>query len=157
MFPADLILLSSSNEGIAFIETASLDGEKNLKPRNAFKETIPYNSEFKIQNIEGYFYGIPPDEELHKFSSKIELKSGEVLTIEGDKQLLYRGTRLKNTKWIYGLAIYTGRNSKIIMNSKSAAEKMSQIEKKVNYILVLILIAQLVLCIVCAIGYGLIR
>ena len=35
MFPADLILLSSSGEGgTAFIETASLDGEKNLKIRN---------------------------------------------------------------------------------------------------------------------------
>lgn len=45
MFPADLILISSSNEGTAFIETASLDGEKNLKPRNAFKELIPYDSE----------------------------------------------------------------------------------------------------------------
>ena len=43
LFPADLILLSSSAEGgVAFIETASLDGEKNLKPRNAFKETIQY-------------------------------------------------------------------------------------------------------------------
>lgn len=39
-FPADLILLASSTEGgIAFIETASLDGEKNLKPRNAYNET----------------------------------------------------------------------------------------------------------------------
>ena len=37
MFPADLILLTSSAEGSAFIETASLDGEKNLKPRNAKK------------------------------------------------------------------------------------------------------------------------
>lgn len=37
MFPADLVLLSSSNEGnVAYIETASLDGEKNLKPRNAY-------------------------------------------------------------------------------------------------------------------------
>ncbi len=37
MFPADLLLLSSSSEGgVAYIETASLDGEKNLKPRNAY-------------------------------------------------------------------------------------------------------------------------
>lgn len=35
-----------------------------------------------------------------------------------EKQLLYRETVLKNTKWIYGLAIYTGRNSKIMMNSQ---------------------------------------
>ena len=42
LFPADLILLSSSSEGgVAFIETASLYGEKNLKPRAAYKETVP--------------------------------------------------------------------------------------------------------------------
>jgi len=38
-------LLSSSIEGgTAFIETASLDGEKNLKPRNAFAATQRYTS-----------------------------------------------------------------------------------------------------------------
>jgi hypothetical protein len=40
-----LILLSSSLEGgVAFIETASLDGEKNLKPRNAFPFTQSFNT-----------------------------------------------------------------------------------------------------------------
>lgn len=46
MFPADLILIASSTDGgIAFIETASLDGEKNLKPRNAYPRTQWFNSE----------------------------------------------------------------------------------------------------------------
>lgn len=45
----------------------------------------------------------------------------ETIVYEGDKQLLYRGARLKNTKWIYGLVIYTGRNSKIMMNSESSS------------------------------------
>lgn len=36
-FPADLILLKSSIEnGLAYIETASLDGERSLKHRSAF-------------------------------------------------------------------------------------------------------------------------
>lgn len=39
------------------------------------------------------------------------------IVYEGDKQLLYRGAKLKNTKWVYGLVIYTGRNTKILMNS----------------------------------------
>lgn len=43
LFPADMILLNSSLEGgAAFIETASLDGEKNLKPRNAYPKTMEY-------------------------------------------------------------------------------------------------------------------
>ena len=33
MFPADVILVESSNDGVCFIQTSSLDGEKNLKKR----------------------------------------------------------------------------------------------------------------------------
>ena len=51
----------------------------------------------------------------------------DAINFEKDKQLLYRGARLKNTKWIYGLAIYTGRNSKIMMNADSSSQKMSQV------------------------------
>ena len=41
IFPADLILLNSSiSDGTAYIQTSSLDGEKNLK-----KRLIPKNLE----------------------------------------------------------------------------------------------------------------
>lgn len=51
----------------------------------------------------------------------------EIIVYEGDKQLLYRGSRLKNTKWVYGIVIYTGKNTKILMNSETSSQKMSQI------------------------------
>ncbi len=39
VFPADLVLISSSDEdGVAYIETASLDGELTSKIRYAFPE-----------------------------------------------------------------------------------------------------------------------
>ena len=39
-FPADLVLLSSSNpEGMCYIETMNLDGETNLKIKKALQET----------------------------------------------------------------------------------------------------------------------
>lgn len=79
------------------------------------------------------------------------------LIFEGDKQLLYRGARLKNTKYIIGLSIYTGKNTKIMINAQSSSVKMSQIEDKVNYILGIILIFQLVLSIISAILHAIFR
>lgn len=68
MFPADLILLSSANEGsVAYIETASLDGEKNLKPRNAFPATAFFNSHATFPRFQGVFEGDTPNKDLHKF------------------------------------------------------------------------------------------
>lgn len=66
----------------------------------------------------GDFEGDTPNKDLHKFEAKINLSSSDAnVSISGDKQLLYRGTKLKNTKWIYGLVVYTGKNTKIILNS----------------------------------------
>lgn len=50
--------------------------------------------------------------------------------------------------------IYTGKNTKVMLNSESGASKMSQIEAKVNNLIYLILAFQVLLCIGCAIGYG---
>lgn len=72
LFPADMILLTSSSEGgIAFIETASLDGEKNLKPRSAHKNTIKFSDEELLNELSGEWRGRIPDKELHKFSSSL--------------------------------------------------------------------------------------
>jgi phospholipid-transporting ATPase len=39
--PADMVLLASAKEdGVGFMETSTLDGEKNLKPRSSLKETL---------------------------------------------------------------------------------------------------------------------
>lgn len=40
MFPADVVLLTSSDEasGLAFVETANLDGERNLKSKVPIEE-----------------------------------------------------------------------------------------------------------------------
>ena len=42
-FPCDLILLNSSaNKGICYIETKNLDGETNMKHKNSHKEVLNY-------------------------------------------------------------------------------------------------------------------
>lgn len=114
--------------------------------------------------MKGHFIGELPNVSLDKFSSTLHIEPDSVnknkkieIGLTGNKQLMFRGTRLKNTKWIYGLVFQTGKNTKIIMNSNSDADKMSQIEIKVNYILVGILVIQIILSIVVAIGYSIFR
>lgn len=70
-------------------------------------------------NLKGKFEGDMPNKDLHKFEAKLTLDHSRTISISGDKQLLYRGTKLKNTRLIYGLVIYTGKNTKIILNSES--------------------------------------
>jgi len=117
LFPADLILLASQHQdGNAFIETASLDGEKNLKPRNAYPETQILNTEEKLSTFMGSWQGKIPDKNTEDFHSNLLFNDTKIV-YSREKNLLWRGTRLMNTKWVYGLVIYTGRNTKIMKNS----------------------------------------
>jgi phospholipid-transporting ATPase len=42
--------------------------------------------------------------------------SGKDFTL-GESQLLLKGANLMNTDWVVGLCVYTGEQSKIMMNS----------------------------------------
>eukprot|EP01018_Ginkgo_biloba_P031246 Gb_18233 [translate_table: standard] len=52
--PADLVLLASSNdEGLCYIETSNLDGESNLKTRRALEQTWKYIDCHTASNFTG--------------------------------------------------------------------------------------------------------
>jgi len=53
---------------------------------------------------------------------------------------------LANTEWIIGVAIYTGRESKIILNLGEKSQKQSKMEKNINKIVIFLLIVQTILC-----------
>ena len=158
MFPADLVLLDSPlPEGICFIETGSLDGEKTLKQKNPAPLTIAKfnkNEEcISAFEIEGKCICDQPNPELYFLNGKINAKlNGEPLKFPVDqKQLLLKGAKLKNTKWIVGLIIYTGHNCKIMKNSKDPRVKLSTVEYIMNQRLIFIFCTQLLLSIISAI------
>jgi phospholipid-transporting ATPase len=49
--------------------------------------------------------------------------------------LLLRSSKLKNTEWIYLLALYTGHSSKIVMSMNRPRTKRSTIESKLGYLI----------------------
>ena len=163
-FPADLILLDSElPEGICFIETGTLDGEKTLKQKEAPKETKgKFNEkEEKSQKFElsGNAIADHPNPELYQLNGKMHLvfttnnsNGQEEYNIPLDaKQLLLKGAKLKNTRWIIGIVVYTGHNCKIMKNAKEPRTKFSSVESLMNKGLFLIFGLQGILCLLSAI------
>ena len=166
-FPADLILIDSELPGgICFIETGTLDGEKTLKQKEAPKETrekFKENNE-KIQKFEifGEVIADMPNPALYQLNGRMELsykisseKNTEIYKIPLDaKQLLLKGAKLKNTKWIIGIVIYTGHNCKLMKNAKDPISKFSSVESLMNSGLIIIFLVQFILCCVSVVLRG---
>ena len=167
-FPADLILIDSDlPEGICFIETGTLDGEKTLKLKESPTQTAgKFNKNGEKQsnfNIYGNALADQPNPELYLLNGKMHLvftnmnNKGvqETHDIPLDaKQLLLKGAKLRNTSWIIGIVVYTGHNCKIMKNSKDPVTKFSSVELLMNKALVFIFILQAILCIFAAIFRG---
>jgi phospholipid-transporting ATPase len=149
-FPCDLIVMHSSKEnGIAFIETSSLDGEKNLKTKQAKLDTLPYFD--KVEQIE-FFASLVcdhPNPKISEFNGNMVVTGNHKISLDA-KQILLCGASLRNTDWAIGIAVYTGRDTKLRQNLMGRRFKQSRIEHKVNRYIVYILILQAVLCFIAA-------
>jgi len=63
-----------------------------------------------------------PNEYLYKFEGNFLFKDGAKAPLDPD-QILLKGSSLRNTKWIYGLCVFTGHDTKIMKNSSDAVNK----------------------------------
>ncbi len=143
VFPCDMVLLSTSETtGECYVTTASLDGETNLKKFNAVTATLGIDDPMGFAfNFKGKISCQQPVDDFYTFYGKItvdmnDFKSTEPLSHEC---LLLRGARLRNTDFVYAVAVYTGPDTKMSLNSKGKQTKYSQIERKLNVFLVVFL------------------
>uniref|UniRef100_A0A3B3U9U4 Phospholipid-transporting ATPase n=1 Tax=Poecilia latipinna TaxID=48699 RepID=A0A3B3U9U4_9TELE len=141
-FPCDLILLSSSrDDGTCYVTTASLDGESSHKTYHAVQETKAYKTEEEVNCIHATIDCEQPQPDLYKFRGNINIYMGNepVSRSLASQNLLLRGATLKNTEYIYGVAIYTGMETKMALNYQSKSQKRSAVEKSMNAYLVVYL------------------
>ncbi|XP_048361184.1 phospholipid-transporting ATPase IF isoform X6 [Sphaerodactylus townsendi] len=142
-FPADLVLLSSDRaNGSCHVTTASLDGETNLKTHIAVSQTAVLQSVANLDKLDAVIECQQPEADLYRFVGRITINQQieEVVRSLGPETLLLRGARLKNTKEIFGVAVYTGMETKMALNYKSKSQKRSAVEKSMNSFLIIYLI-----------------
>ncbi len=53
-----------------------------------------------------------------------------------EEMILLRGSSLKNTDYVYGVAVYTGHETKIMKNSAQSKNKFSKLEMETNSYLI---------------------
>ncbi|CAG9323285.1 unnamed protein product [Blepharisma stoltei] len=152
-FPCDIVMLSnSSDNGIAYIETSSLDGEKALKPRLALQATMNIIKKDQIIRVFSLIECDHPNAKIYEFKGTMEYNyQKHPLTKDN---LLLAGAFLRNTEWVIGVAVYTGTETKLRMNLMKRIFKQSQVERIVNKYIVGILAIQFSLCFVHAILSG---
>lgn len=156
-FPCDLVVLNSSEpNGSCFIETKNLDGETNLKHKKAEPSCVELcqTDENAIENFNDAIIDCEEKNEfIYKFDGKLKLPSNVSLNL-GEEQILLRGSSLRNTRFIWGIAIYTGHDTKVMMNSANSLSKKSKLENSINYYLLMGMLIQFVLCVFAAIYFA---
>ncbi|ORY05623.1 phospholipid-translocating P-type ATPase [Basidiobolus meristosporus CBS 931.73] len=166
--PADLVILSSGEpDGECFIETKELDGETNLKTRLSIDETLHLKTPTDFANTRFYIDSEMPSSNLYAYQATMHIYSND----ESDKSqggsrkrasavpinisnTLLRGHVIRNTSYVIGVAVFTGSDTKILLNSGLTPSKRSKIEKAMNRQVIMNFIILLVLCLLCAIANG---
>ncbi|KAI0820969.1 calcium transporting ATPase [Irpex lacteus] len=154
--PADVVLLSSSEpEGFCYIETSNLDGETNLKIKQASPQTSHLTSPHLVTALHGTLRSEHPNNSLYTFEATLELAGnmGVPKTIPlGPDQMLLRGAQIRNTPWSYGLVVFTGHDTKLMRNATAAPIKRTAVERQVNTQIVFLFILLVALSLGSTIG-----
>ncbi|XP_010266737.1 PREDICTED: phospholipid-transporting ATPase 1 [Nelumbo nucifera] len=149
--PCDMVLLSTSDQtGVAYVQTLNLDGESNLKTRYAKQETLSKMPE--KEGINGLIKCERPNRNIYGFHANMEI-DGKRLSL-GPSNIILRGCELKNTAWAVGVAVYAGRETKVMLNSSGAPSKRSRLETRMNREIILLSFFLITLCSIVSIFAG---
>lgn len=133
-FPADLLLLSSCfDDAVCYVETMNLDGETNLKLKQALEVTSSLNEDSNFKDFKALVKCEDPNANLYTFVGSMEYE--EQQSPLSPQQLLLRDSKLRNTEYIYGAVIFTGHDTKVMQNATDPPSKRSKIERKMDRII----------------------
>ena len=131
-FPVDILICSTSeDENVAQVETKNLDWETNLKSQNTCPSLVHVNPGRACAAKENAFHVEcdRPDTNLYKLNAAVITSDGTRTSVDTNMVFL-RGTVLRNTRWAIGVVLYTGEDTKIVLNSGATPSKRSRVERQ---------------------------
>ncbi|CAH8579212.1 unnamed protein product [Dicrocoelium dendriticum] len=159
--PADMVLLwTSDRSGSCFIRTDQLDGETDWKLRYAIPATQSFvttsGQPCALFDIQARVFAEAPSQNIHSFEGtfvRTDLSHTSDTSVDVDEMSL----NLDHTLWsntvlatgsAIGLVVYTGEETRAVMNSSRIRTKMGKIDREINNITKLLFILVVLLAFV---------
>lgn len=157
--PADVIILSTSDiDGGCYVETKNLDGETNLKVRQALHCSSNIRTSRDITRSKFWIESEGPHANLYSYQGNLKWIDINDNTLNNEpisiNNLLLRGCTLRNTKWVMALVIFTGDDTKIMLNSGVTPTKKSRISRELNLSVMINFIFLFVICFIAGVVNG---
>ena len=158
--PADLLLLFSSLEaGVCYVQTTNLDGETNLKIRSPLALVGTPAAHLApavasdVVKLAARIVCEQPNANMHRFQGRVDVVERGAnpqqpiasLPLSMDNILL-RGCRLKNSNFVIGVALYAGGDTRIMKNTRRAPYKTGAFDRFLNVQIAILIIVQMALC-----------
>ncbi|XP_010788514.1 probable phospholipid-transporting ATPase VD isoform X2 [Notothenia coriiceps] len=100
-----LLLYSSDQRGVCYIETANLDGETNLKQRQVVSDLPLQGVESPLESFHSRIECENPNNDLSRFRGYMEHPSGLRVGLHNNN-LLLRSCTVRNTETVVGIVVY---------------------------------------------------
>lgn len=146
-----ILFLSVLREAVCALTQVSGKCRQVLEEEEYANLEHPYDVLNLSMDVEAEF----PNSNLHNFRGRVRIKRhdkdiGRVVPITMN-QMLLRGCMLKNSQFVLGQVVYTGSETRIQMNSAAAPLKNGSFDHFLNMQVAILILAQVLLCILCAI------
>ena len=163
--PADVVILSTSDpDGACYVETKNLDGETNLKVRQALHSGRNLKHAKHCEQAEFILESEPPHANLYQYNGVIRWNQRDLMqpTEPGTpmaepvsiNNLLLRGCSLRNTEWVLGVVVFTGQETKTMLNAGVTPSKRARIARELNWNVIYNFIILFFMCLISGIVQG---
>ncbi|KAL3018181.1 hypothetical protein AAZX31_05G014900 [Glycine max] len=130
----------------------NLDGETNLKLKQALEATSKLHEDSNFQNFRAVIKCEDPNANLYTFVGSMELEDQQYPL--APQQLLLRDSKLRNTDFVYGVVIFTGHDTKVMQNATDPPSKRSKIEKRMDKIIYCLFFVLILISFIGSIFFG---
>jgi phospholipid-transporting ATPase len=101
----------------------SIYREVNLKIKQALPQTARLLTPVEASQFKGVIKSEQPNNRLYNYDGVLSTSATDEVGKTRDyaldpTQILLRGAQLRNTDWIYGVVVFTGHETKLMLNSR---------------------------------------